>query len=698
MAFGTPTDGNFFTSSGTGGTTVTPAYPTGIAANDVLVLLVGMKPSVANGGSVTTPVGWTLIDSITGAGGYGATLGADTGNTNLYAYVKNTVTGTETGSLTVTVANNNICWASIIRVPGIGLSSFSFGTADGQRTTAPTVNVPYTDLLTNGGSAPNFRAGDVAIWAMCVPTDVFVSGFTAQTISSPGTTFATPVEMREPRSSLGNDVGGYFAYAIATAGSSTSAPTVGATVTTTTTTNARGPILLIRLRDTTQPLTPARFDNTNTFYSAVVTQSSPAQDVSPSKYDNTNAFYAATITQTGGGQSLNPIRYDNDNGFYSSTVSSSNALTPSRFDNANAIYGSVASSANALAVGLLSNANTFYQPQVTATGATQNLSPALFSNSNVFYSASVDRGSVTLAPSLYSNAQSFYAASISQTTYTVYPPRIDNINQFFATSVSEADFIRPNTFENQNAFYSASVYGLAKLAPGLLVNSQAFYSPQIISGAAQITFPDYADSGYVDSGYVGLAVQNASAVYSPSARNVSKVLPSDYQNANAFYAHTAVKVAYPLSPERVTSSSAFFTPTVSIEQFLLPAIVGSQNAFPSALVSIQQFVAPALFANANAFYGVEVGSINEVLPQSLPSGNALYAATVSAGPASILPILFVNQNRFIKQSIIWWDNQPDTAESWTAEAEVPTTWDDIPITVETWTPISDTEETWQQAA
>src|SRR3972149_850925 len=75
-----------FAYSASGGTSVSPAYPTSIAANDLLILTIGMKPSTANGGSVTTPGGWTPITSLTGAGGYGATLGADTGNSNKCDY------------------------------------------------------------------------------------------------------------------------------------------------------------------------------------------------------------------------------------------------------------------------------------------------------------------------------------------------------------------------------------------------------------------------------------------------------------------------------------------------------------------------------------------------------------------------------------------------------------------------------------
>lgn len=247
MALGTPVAAAAAYSAN-GGTTVAPAYPAGILATDVVLLLVGQKPSTANGGTVTTPTGWTLREELTGAGGYGATLGADTGNTNLRIYSWNTPVAGQTGNLTVTIGTNNISWAFMIRIP-TGGGTIVYGSADGSRTTAPTSGTPYTVLLTNGTSATNLKAGDVAIWAMCIPTDVLGgAGFSAHTISATGTTFNTPTELNEPSSGTGNDIGGYSVWVSATAGSATVAPTIGATATGTVT-NVRGPIALVRIRE-----------------------------------------------------------------------------------------------------------------------------------------------------------------------------------------------------------------------------------------------------------------------------------------------------------------------------------------------------------------------------------------------------------------------------------------------------------------
>jgi hypothetical protein len=246
MAFGTPVVGATAYSAAAG-TSVAPAYPSGVLATDQLVMFVGMKPSTANGGTLTAPTGWTIRDSLTAAGGYGTTLGADTGNTNLWVLTKDTVTAGLTGSVTVTIGGNNVSWAFIVRVPTSG-GTISYGTADGQRTTTPTS--PMSIALTNGASATNFTAGDIALWAMCIPTDVTTpSQFSAQSITATGATFNTAVELNEPDSTTGNDIGGYSAYATVASGSSTTAPTVTSTLGGTLT-NVRGPVVLLRLHET----------------------------------------------------------------------------------------------------------------------------------------------------------------------------------------------------------------------------------------------------------------------------------------------------------------------------------------------------------------------------------------------------------------------------------------------------------------
>jgi len=187
-----------------------------------------------------------LREELLAAGGYGVTLGVDTGNTNLWVYSQDAPVNGQTGTQTVATGNSNVAWAFIVRIP-TGGGTLSYGSAVGQQTTTPTS--PMSIALTNGATATDFATGDIAIWAMCIPTAVTTPAqFSAQAVTATGATFATAVELREPDSALANDIGGYSAYAFVDSGSSTTAPTVVTDVAGTLT-NVRGPVVMLRVRE-----------------------------------------------------------------------------------------------------------------------------------------------------------------------------------------------------------------------------------------------------------------------------------------------------------------------------------------------------------------------------------------------------------------------------------------------------------------
>lgn len=416
MALGTPVAAAAAYSA-LAGTTVSPAYPSGILATDAVLLFVGQKPSTANGGTVTTPTGWTLRDELTAAGGYGATLGADTGNTNLRVYSWNTPVAGQTGNLAVTLGVNNVSWAFMVRIP-TGGGTLSYGSADGQRTTAPTS--PMSIALTDGSSATAFQTGDLAIWAMCVPTDVQTpTQFSAQSITATGATFAAAVEINEPDSTTGNDIGGYSARALVTAGSSTTAPTVTTNLAGTLT-NVRGPVVLVRVREA-PIIAPNLYTNNQTFYSPTVLIE---QFLEPALYTNGQTFYSPDVTQTGGVQNLDPTLYTNNQTFYSATVAASNTLTPALYTNNQTFYNATVTQGTTLLPDLYTNQQTFYSATVTA--GTITLLPDLYTNAQTFYTPTVDQGPVTLFPSLYTNDQTFYSPTVSQNQSITFDDYVDS--------------------------------------------------------------------------------------------------------------------------------------------------------------------------------------------------------------------------------------------------------------------------------
>lgn len=223
-------------------------FPASVAAGLKAIMLVGQKPSTANSGSVTPPSGWTNRGQLAGAGGYGATLGADTGNTNIYVLELDTLTAGTEGGTTVSLvhATTNVLWARIILVSSDSTTFEPLSIVTGSDTTAGSVSVAF-------GSNPGFTAGDLALWAMCIPTDVTTpSQFSTHAISATGATFGTATEIGEFDSATNNDIGGYAAYAAVTAGTASGNPTVTATAGGTTT-NVRGPMALVRLRSAAPP-------------------------------------------------------------------------------------------------------------------------------------------------------------------------------------------------------------------------------------------------------------------------------------------------------------------------------------------------------------------------------------------------------------------------------------------------------------
>jgi hypothetical protein len=250
------------------GTSVSPAYPASSAEGEKLILIIGMKPSTANSGSVTTPGSWNLVTSITGAGGYGTTLGADTGNTNLFVYERTVPAGGLSGSLSVTVGTNNVCWAFMSRLTNTSNYIWdSVAGATGEDTTGGNVSITF-------GSNPGVTANDLIIAAMCIPTDVQTpSQFSAQAFTQTSVTFGTVTEINEPDSGTGNDIGGFSCRALVSSGTGSANPVMTATAGGTTT-NVRGPGVFIRIREKNNliTLTGNNCNQPNTTTTGAVTQ------------------------------------------------------------------------------------------------------------------------------------------------------------------------------------------------------------------------------------------------------------------------------------------------------------------------------------------------------------------------------------------------------------------------------------------
>lgn len=222
-----------------------PAYPAGATALSQYVLVTYNKPSTANGATAPTISGWTLVGSITGAndgdtGGYTTTLGADTGNMNLWVFTKDTVDGTESGTVTVTHSASNHAGAAIIRYERNTTDAISVAMVTGKDTTAGNVSIVTGSIA--------LAPGDLILGGMIIPTDVSTpSQFSSHALSATSITFGTVTEEVEMDTTSGNDSGGYLITSSVSSGTATGAVTMTATAGGTTT-NVRGPGFILRLR------------------------------------------------------------------------------------------------------------------------------------------------------------------------------------------------------------------------------------------------------------------------------------------------------------------------------------------------------------------------------------------------------------------------------------------------------------------
>ncbi len=240
MALGTPVIGTAVYGSGA---TLNIAYPASVGANDQLLMICLMRPAVAAGGSFTPPAGWTTFASLIDKGGYGATTGSDIGNMNIWIASKDALaSGGETGSLTASVGGNGVSAGVMVRVP-TGGGRLTFDATGGEKTAAG------ASISVACSNDPGIKASDLLVWAMAIPTDVSTpTQFGTHSVTATGVTIGSATELVEFDTTIGNDLGGYAAWASCSAGSSSGVPTIAATAAGTTT-NVRGPLALLVVRE-----------------------------------------------------------------------------------------------------------------------------------------------------------------------------------------------------------------------------------------------------------------------------------------------------------------------------------------------------------------------------------------------------------------------------------------------------------------
>jgi hypothetical protein len=220
-------------STGTGSTSVTADIHASTVTGDLMVLMVGVKPSTA---TIATPTGWTAVPNGSLAGG-GGVDGAGTGPT-LGAMFYRVADGSET-SVTVSITSGSGSWGQVFTYHSSFAAFWDIqGTSGADSTTGTAWSVATSVNL-------GFNTDD---WALAGSTSAQVgTTYASPGLSATGATFTGATLLSTPGTTTGNDAGGHVSHFSTTAGVSSTVATYTSTASVSTT-NTRGVTILARIR------------------------------------------------------------------------------------------------------------------------------------------------------------------------------------------------------------------------------------------------------------------------------------------------------------------------------------------------------------------------------------------------------------------------------------------------------------------
>jgi hypothetical protein len=218
---------------GTGSTSVTPGLPASLADGDGVLITVVAKPDTA---TINTPAGWTLIADVAGGGG---TTGNQVGPTRQAKFFREKDASWSTmPAVSVTGGSSSAAIAS--RYTKDSTKEWDLAAATGTFGTGGTTTNGAATL----GSDPGIASGDMV--EVSYSTMDEAPTWSAQNVTATGATFGSVTERSEAiETTTGNDIGGMMFTAACTAGASSAAPAIAATLSIA----GRGTVSLVRLRE-----------------------------------------------------------------------------------------------------------------------------------------------------------------------------------------------------------------------------------------------------------------------------------------------------------------------------------------------------------------------------------------------------------------------------------------------------------------
>lgn len=480
------------------GSPIVPSYPASIAAGDLLILAVGLKTGVA---TVTTPEGWLALGDLVGTTG---TAGADTGPTRIYLFAK-VANGVEdlTGSLSL-AGTWNSPWAQIYRfsnATGFWDLEFASGEdATGDATWSATMSTS-TDIA----------SGDFVLAASVDPTDV-THTYSAATVTATGATFGSSTIVAQPRSTNGLDIGGFIFTQEVTAGSSSSAAVVSASISGTVT-NAYGPTALVRVREVaeidqptndarlaatevdvaTQPDTSARLSGALIEVAAnpesaarfsglmIEVMTSIDKTMYPNSLVGDSAFGLPTVSLSGAPQEVSPNSLTSG-AFGEPTVTAASEIEVESLGPDHALGEPALSSAAEIDLNSYAPGAAFGQPQIDSAGVVElnSLVGGAFGQPDLTTSALVELDSLGDGPAIGQPSVLYEETSVVELESLSRPPAFGEPAFDFTAEVLVDSLQGANAF-GQPSVDAASLVQIDSLVAGPSIGSPAVTSSATIS-------------------------------------------------------------------------------------------------------------------------------------------------------------------------------------------------------------------------
>lgn len=192
---------------------------------------------------------------------------------------------------------------------------------------------------------------------------------------------------------------------------------------------------------------------------------------------NSNTFFSATLSQAGPVQTLTAPLHVNPNVFF----------------NAELALGSIE-----LSAPFHVNPNVFFNPTLNQTGSQTIIAP-FHVNPNVFFSAEL-RQTQTLTTPFHVNSNVFFNATLNQSgaAQTLTAPFHVNPNIFFDATLNQAGGLQTLTaplFINPNVFFGATLAQASNvvITPPFFINQGVFFNPALLGGLqiAELPLPSY---------------------------------------------------------------------------------------------------------------------------------------------------------------------------------------------------------------